>query len=36
MNYMKNENEVNENNTMLGDFICTMYKLDRNGRNKTL
>ena len=25
----------NENKVMLGDFNCTMDKLDRNGENKT-
>ena len=33
---MKNKNEGNENKTILGDFNCTMDKMERDGRNKTL
>ena len=32
---MKNINEGNENKIILGDFNCTMDKMDRNGGNKT-
>ena len=35
-NNMKNKNKVNENKMILGDFNCTMDKMDRGGRNKTL
>ena len=31
----KNKNEGNENKIMLGDLDCTMFKIDRNGENKT-
>ena len=34
-NYMKNKNEVNENKVILGDFNCTMNKMERDGENKT-
>ena len=34
-NHMENKNEGNENTIILGDFNCTMDKLERNGRNKT-
>ena len=33
---MKNKNEGNENKTILGDFNCTMDKMERDGRNKTV
>ena len=33
---MKNKNERNENQIILGDFNCTMNKIERDGRNKTL
>ena len=33
---MKNKNEGNENKITLGDFNCTMDKMERDGRNKTL
>ena len=32
---MKNKNEVNENKAILGDFNCTMNKMERDGENKT-
>ena len=32
---MKNKNKVNENKIILGDFNCTMDKMDRDGENKT-
>ena len=32
---MENKNEGNENKIMLGDFNCTMDKMDRYGENKT-
>ena len=35
-NYMGNKNEGNENKIMLGDFNCSMVKMERDGRNKTL
>ena len=35
-NYMKNKNEGNENNIILGDFNCTMDKMTNDARNKTL
>ena len=35
-NYMKNKNEGNENKIILGDFNCTMDKMENDGRNKTL
>ena len=31
---MENKNEGNENKIILGDFNCTMDKMDRDGRNK--
>ena len=34
-NYMKNENEGNENKIILGDFNCTRDKMDVDGENKT-
>ena len=34
-NYMENKNEGNENKIILGDFNCTMDKMDRDGENKT-
>ena len=34
-NYMENKNKENENKIMLGDFNCTMYKMEKDGRNKT-
>ena len=34
-NYMQNKNEGNENKKILGDLNCTMYKIDRDGENKT-
>ena len=33
-NYMENENEENENKIMLGDFNCTIDKMDRYDGNK--
>ena len=33
---MKNKNEGNENKIILGDFNCTMDKMERDDRNKTL
>ena len=35
-NHMENKNEGNENKIILGDFNCTMDKMERDGRNKTL
>ena len=35
-NYMENKNEGNENKIILGDFNCTMDKMETEGRNKTL
>ena len=32
---MENKNVGNGNKIILGDFICTMDKIDRYGRNKT-
>ena len=32
---MENKNEGNENKIILGDFNCTMNKMDRYGGNKT-
>ena len=32
---MENKNERNENKIILGDFNCTMNKVDRDGENKT-
>ena len=34
-NYMENENKGNENKMILGDFNCTMDKMNRDGGNKT-
>ena len=33
---MENNNEENKNKIILGDFNCTMDKMERDGRNKTL
>ena len=33
---MENKNEGNEKKIIIGDFNCTMYKMERDGRNKTL
>ena len=33
---MENKNVGNENKIILGDFHCTMNKMERDGRNKTL
>ena len=35
-NHMENKNEGNENKIILGDFNCTMDKMERDDRNKTL
>ena len=32
---MENKNEENENKIILGDFNCTMNKMDRYGGKKT-
>ena len=32
---MENKNEGNKNKVILGDFNCTMDKMDRYGGNKT-
>ena len=32
---MENKNEGNENKIILGDFNCTMDKMDKYGGNKT-
>ena len=32
---MENKNEGNENKIILGDFNCTMDKMETDGRNKT-
>ena len=32
---MQNKNDENENIILLGDFICTMDEMDRDGKNKT-
>ena len=32
---MQNKSEGNENKIMLGDLICTMDKIERDGENKT-
>ena len=32
---MENKNKGNEPKIILGDFNCTMHKMDRNGGNKT-
>ena len=34
-NYVENINKGNENKIILGDFHCTMDKMDRDGGNKT-
>ena len=33
-NHMENKNEGNENKIILGDFNCTMDKMERDGRNR--
>ena len=33
---MENKNEGNENEIILGDFNCTMDKMERDDRNKTI
>ena len=33
--YLENKNEGNENKIKLGDFNCTMDKMDQYGGNKT-
>ena len=33
---MENKNYGNKNKIILGDFNCTMDKMERDGRNKTL
>ena len=33
---MKNKNEGNENKIKLGGFNCTVDKMEKDGRNKTL
>ena len=33
---MENKNEGNENKIILGDFNCTVDKMEKDGRNKTL
>ena len=35
-NYVENKNEGNENKIILGEFNCTMNKIKRDGKNKTL
>ena len=35
-NHMEHKNEGNENKIILGDFTCTIDKMERDGRNKTL
>ena len=35
-NHMENKNEGNENKIILADFNCTMDKMERDRRNKTL
>ena len=35
-NYMQIKKDGKENNIILGDFNCTMDKMERDGRNKTL
>ena len=32
---MENKNDGHENKIILGDFNCTMDKMDRHGGNKT-
>ena len=34
-NYMENKNIGNENKIILGDFNCTMFKMERDDGNKT-
>ena len=34
-NYMEEKSEVNRNKIILGEFNCTIHKMDRDGRNKT-
>ena len=34
-NYMESKNEGNQNKIILGEFNCTLYKMDRCGGNKT-
>ena len=34
-NYVGNINKGHENKIILGDFHCTMDKMDRDGGNKT-
>ena len=34
-NYMENKNDGNENKIILGDFNCTVDKVDRYGGKKT-
>ena len=34
-NYVENINKGKENKIILGDFHCTMDKMDRDGGNKT-
>ena len=31
---MENKNKGNENKILLGDFNCTMYKMEKDGENK--
>ena len=33
---MENKNEGNKNKISLGHFTCTMDKMERGGRNKTI
>ena len=33
--YMENKNKGNENKVILGDFDCTMDKMERDAGNKT-
>ena len=35
-NYMENKNEGKENKIILGEFNCTMDKMERDSRKKTL
>ena len=35
-NYMENKNEGNKDKIILGDFNCTMDKIERDGKKKTL
>ena len=35
-NYKESKNEWNENKIILGDFNCTVDKMERDGKNKTL